>query len=577
MLIKYKKKGRLLSMKRKMQMVLSLMLTLVFVFITACGNANNEGGNNAPTNATNEPAAAEPITIRLASGDNNPNWDDMQSDLGKFIKEKTGITIKPEFPVGGTDADMFALMVASDDYPDLVMPKGNAGKLVDAGALIDLRPLIEEHAPNIKKVYGEYFNRLRWSEDDDAIYTLPLDGVGQTYFDAGGGFQLQHQVLEAAGYPEIKTVQDYEAAIKAYIEKNPKTADGQPTIGMSLNGGEWQILISATNPAFYATGAPDDGEFFINQDTHEAIMHYQRPEEREYFRWLNHMNDIGLLDKESFVQKYDQYKAKIASGRVLGLIDQNWDYGEAENALKAEGKFASTYARFPVTLNEKYQDHSFQGTGYLAGFGIGITKDAQDPVRLIKFLDYLASDEGQVLVNWGIEGKHYNVVDGKRVIPADVQEQKSNDQNTFKKTTGIGNYLLSARYGDGVKDPSGNYYTTTFPEQIQTAYSEEDKKTLAAYGATTYKDLWPASDAFPERKYGAAWTLPFETGSQANVIFQKTQDIMKKRIPEAILAKPADFDKIYDAFLKDLEDAGVAKLNEEFTKMVKARVELWSK
>ncbi|MDQ0059235.1 ABC transporter substrate-binding protein [Paenibacillus harenae] len=568
-------------MKRKTQYAITLLLALVFVFVTACGSSNN--GNNTGKNAgngTNAPAESEnlePMTIRFASGDVNANWDDNQSDIGKFLTEKTGISIKAEFPVGGTDADMFALMVASDDYPDLVMPKGNIGKLVDAGAMVDLRPLIEEHGPNIKKVYGEYLNRLVWSADDDAIYTLPLDLVGHTYFDAGGGFQLQHQVLEATGYPEIKTVQDYENAIKAYLEKNPKTEDGQPRIGMSLNGGEWQILISVTNPAFYATGAPDDGEFYVNQDTHEAIMHYQRPEEREYFRWLNHMNDVGLLDKESFVQKYDQYKAKIASGRVIGLIDQNWDYADAENALKAEGKFGATYARFPVTLNDSYQDHSFQGTGYLSGFGVGITKSAADPVRLIKYLDYLASDEGQVLVNWGIEGKHYNVVDGKRVIPEDVQAMKSNDNNTFKKTTGIGNYFLSARYGDGVLDPTGNYYTTTFPEQIQTNYSEADKKTLAAYGVKVYKDFWPADDAFPERKYGAAWTLPFETGSKANVIFQKTQDIMKKRIPEAILAKPADFDKVYDAFLKDLEDANVAELNAEFTKMVKDRVELWSK
>ncbi|MNG36202.1 hypothetical protein D3C84_1231540 [compost metagenome] len=52
---------------------------------------------------------------------------------------------------------------------------------------------------------------------------------------------------------------------------------------------------------------------------------------------------------------------------------------------------------------------------------------------------------------------------------------------------------------------------------------------------------------------------------------------MKKRIPEAILAKPEDFDKVYDAFLKDLEDAGVAKMNAELTKLIKDRVELWSK
>ena len=458
------------------------------------------------------------------------------------------------------------------------MPKGNTNKLVDAGALLDLRPLLEEHAPNLMKVYGEYINRLVYSSTDDSIYTLPLDGVGQTYFESGGGFQLQHQVLESLGYPEINTVKDYENAIKTYIEQNPTTEDGQPRLGLSLNGGEWQILISVTNPAFYATGAPDDGEYYVNQENYEVMMHYQRAEEREYFRWLNHMNDIGLLDPESFIQKYDQYKSKIASGRVLGIIDQDWDYAEAENALKAEGKFGATYARFPVTLDETYQSAAFQGTGYLAGYGIGITVDAKDPVRIIKFLDYLASDEGQVLVNWGIEGVHYTVdADGKRSIPADVQDRKINDANNFKKETGIANYWLSARYGDGVLDPSGNYYTTNFPDQIVAGYSEADQKTLAAYGATTYKDLWPADDAFPERKYGAGWTINFDTASDANVIFQKSQDLMKKYIPKAILASPADFDKVYDEFMAELDKVGVSKMNEEYSKLIKERVEMWSK
>ena len=60
-----------------------------------------------------------------------------------------------------------------------------------------------------------------------------------------------------------------------------------------------------TNPAFLATGAPDDGEWFIDQDTYEAKLHYKRPEEKEYFRWLNKMNAEGLLDPESFVQQED--------------------------------------------------------------------------------------------------------------------------------------------------------------------------------------------------------------------------------------------------------------------------------
>ena len=27
-------------------------------------------------------------------------------------------------------------------------------------------------------------------------------------------------------------------------------------------------------------------------------------------------------------------------------------------------------------------------------------------------------------MNWGIQGKHYEIKDGKRVIPAEVQDQK---------------------------------------------------------------------------------------------------------------------------------------------------------
>lgn len=566
---------------KKVSKGLSLLLMMTMLMLTACGsNSISTSTNNAVT--TNSTSAAseetdEPFTILLVSADVNPDWDKMQSEVGKAIYEKTGVTVEIDFPVDGSDADMFALMVENDKYPDLVIPNDNTSQLVDAGALVDLRPLLEEHAPNLMKVYGEYLDRLEYSATDRSIYTLPLDGVNQTDYEANGGFQLQHQVLEFLGYPQINTVEDYENAIKTYIEQNPQTEDGQSRIGLSLNGGESQFFISVTNPAFYATGAPDDGEFYVNQENYEVMMHYQRTEEREYFRWLNHMNDIGLLDPESFVQKNDDYQAKVASGRVLGLIDQALNYQVAENALKAEGKLDSTYASFPVTLDETYKDASFQGTGYIAGYGIGITIDANDPVRIIKYLDYLASDEGQVLVNWGIEGVHYIVDDnGKRSIPDEVQNIRTNDASNFRKESGIGNYWMSARYGDGVLDPSGNPYTTNFSDQIVTAYTDADKKTLAAYGATTYKDLWPTAKEFSERAYGAGWTINFDAESDANFIFDKAQALIKNYIPQAIVADPSEFDIIYDEFLAELEKAGVSMMTDEYSKLIKDRIEMWS-
>lgn len=366
----------------------------------------------------------------------------------------------------------------------MISAKNDINKMVDADALLDLTDLIEKHAPNIKKLYGKYMKRLRYSETDNSIYSLPtyagVDGIG---FSATGGFELQHRVVKELGYPKIRTVKDFENAIKTYLDKHPTNEKGEKNIGLSLLAEDWRILISVTNPAFFTTGAPDDGEYYINPETYEAMYHFRRPEEKEYFRWLNHMNDIGLLDRESFIQKFDQYKAKIASGSVLGLIDQDWEYGDGERSLKAEGKFDHAYGHYPVTLNEQFKDHSFQSTGFMAGYGISISKTCKDPVRAIKFLDYLASEEGQVLTYWGVEGMHYVVENGVRKIPQEINDQKINDSINFSKKTGIGFYNnIGPHYGDGVKDSTGNYITTNFPEQIEASYNDVEKEVLTGYG-----------------------------------------------------------------------------------------------
>ncbi|WP_044479432.1 ABC transporter substrate-binding protein [Paenibacillus antibioticophila] len=573
-------------MKWKTPKTFAALLLATTLLIGGCGNSGNNASSNTGStgntgnNAENSQNAAEdtsPITFTFFGADASPNWNNMQDEVGKVITEKTGVTIQAEYDVGsGGGEQKIALMTASGDVPDFIFAKGSLSKLVDAGLIMDMTDLIEKHAPNIKKILGDNMNRMKYSNEDPSIYQITTNmGVDQQSFDATGGFEIQQRVLKEFGYPEIRTVKDFEDILRKYKEKYPET-DGQPTIPLTLNADDWKIMITVTNPAFLTTGAPDDGEYYVNPETYEAQLHYKRPEEKEYFRWLNHMYNEGLLDKETFVQKDDQYKAKIASGRVLGLISQEWEYQDGENALKAAGKDEYTYAHFPVTLNEDYVDHSFQSAG-LDGSGIAITTACKDPVRLIKFLDWLASDEGQVLMNWGIEGKHYNVENGVRVVPQEIQDRKVNDANNFNKESGISLYrAFTVYYGDGVKDPSGNYYTTNFPEQIVAGYTEAEKETLAAYGATTWKDLFPQESDFEPKEWGALYNMPVPTDGDYQVIYQKTQDIIRKRIPEAVLAKPDQFDKVFDDFLAELDKAGAKEMEAEYTALVKKRVSLFT-
>ena len=545
------------------------LAVLSLVAVTACGDSSD------PTQMETTDAS-QPITISFFGSDPNATWNNMKDDVGQAITKATNVTVNAEYDVSGGGTQKISLMTASGEYPDMIFPKGSITKLVDAGALIDLTDLIDKYGPNIKKVYGDDLSRLQYSKEDPSIYVIPTNaGVGQTSFDAGGGFEIQNEVMKEMGYPKIKTVNDFEKVLKAYKEKHP-TINGQPTIPLSLNADDWKIMITVTDPAVNATGGTPDGEFDINPKTYEARLHYKRPEDKEYFRWLNHMYNEGLLDPETFTQKNDQYLSKIASGRVLGLIDQEWDYQQAENSLKTSGMAERTYGHYPLQMTESTKDHSFQDAGPPVGYGIGITTSAKDPIRIIKFLDWMASDEAQVLNNWGIEGKHYEMKDGKRSMPAKIQDRRVNDNTNFTRESGIGMYNFSVRYGDGVKDPSGNYYTTNFPEQIVAGYTQPEKDALKAYGATTWKDLFPAKEEFPVKEWGAAYNLPAPSDPSYTVAFQKSQDIVRKRIPEAILASPDQFDSIYDQMIAELSTDDMKQMEAQYSQMIKDTVELWS-
>lgn len=551
--------------KRSMKMMLFLLLSFVLVLSGCSSKSSSDEGDGKKDGVTE---------LTLFSADIHSQWDDMQSPVSKLVTEKTGVTINPEFDVNG-GTQKIALMVASGEYPDLIVPKGGAGTLVEAGALIDLTDLIEEHAPNLKKIYGDYLSRLKWSNDDESIYILPTAAIDQQYFSPSHGVGLQHAVVKELGYPEIKTLKDFENAIRDYKEKNP-TIDGQPTLGLSLLADDWRIMISTTNPAFWSTGASDDGEFYVDPETYEATFHYKRPEEKEYFRWLNHMNDEGLLDPESFVQKYDQYLAKLSSGRVLGIIDDDWQFAEAQRSLREQGKADKMYGLYPATLSEDIKHANFQSAGYLAGWGIGISVDAEDPVAAIKFLDFLASEEGQTLQNWGIEGEHYEMVDGKRVISEEEMDERNNNAN-YVKETGVGVLKgFAPSYGDGVEDSTGQTYTIASPEQVKDSYTDVEKEVLTNYGVEMWKDLYPQADEFPIKPWGAAFNITVPGDSELALIEQKVLDIVKKRIPEVILADPADFDKLYDNFLAEIDKAGAKDAEKMRTELIKDRVELWN-
>ena len=573
-------------MKTKKGLAILLAVMMIASLFTGCGKKGEEKTGNNPTTPTTkdgdstdtgeeptELASKDPITFTFYNADGKENpWSD---PVAQKITEITGVTLETDYPVDGTDQRV-ALMIASEEYPDMIFAKGDGDALIEAGALIDLTPLIDQYGPNIKKLYGDYYNRLRYSEEDQGIYQLSQAGVGNIPFTSSGTAQLQFDVLAANDYKVPKTLAEYEKYIKDYMVANPQI-DGMDTIGISLSASDWHWYITLANPSgFIANASPDNGQWIINDaNNYQATYKHAADGQKEYYQWLNRMYNEGVLDPDFATQTHDDYIAKVSSGRVLALMDANWDYADAERVLKADGKYNRTYAGLPVTMRADQKAPSLADQGLTIGQGVGITTACEDPVRAIQFIDWMCTDEAQVFTNWGIEGVNYLIDENGMRYRTEEEIKKANEDVNYKKESGVGfhNYPWPA-HGNGVEDATGNTYTTQSKVSIIAQYTEAEQAAVNAWGVEMLTDIFPQPDDFNIIPYSPVWaqSMPPEFNDYATVL----DEVAWPGLISCVICPESEFEAKWQQLQDKMKSVGIEEANGMLTEIIQKQVAFWS-
>ena len=568
-------------MKRK---VVSLMLVSAMVagMLAGCGSdsGSSKGGSSTETGSAAEASSSgetaddaddkSPITFEYFNADGkNGNWD---NPVAKAITEATGVTLDVSYPVAsqGDAKEDVALMIANDEYPDMIYAKGAATDLYQAGALIDMTDLIEKYGPNIKKMYGAEMEKLKWSQDDPGIYQLSYSGVNQKTLTTGGSCQIQWAALKENDYKYPKTLDEYEKMIKSYLAAHPKTEDGLDMIGITMSASDWHWMITLGNPAgLIADASPDNGQWIIDD---EYNVHYKHvtDEEKEYFKWLCRMYNEGILDPNFATQTDDDYIAKVASGRVVAITDAEWHYSQCEATLVADGKVDQTYVGLPVTLREDQVEKALLYQGTTVGWGIGITKSCEDPVRAIKFLDYLCSDEGQILYHWGIEGENYFLDDNGQPYRTDEEVAKSQSDPDYAKNTGIDNYTGFPIYGTGSYSEDGFPYTPTTKESVIANYNTAEKEGCEAMGFEMLTDMFAQPEEFDLLPYSALWAYqqPQELAEKQTIL----DEIAWPGLVKCVTGTEDEFDGNWKSMVQELTDNGLADAEEAMTEFLATKL-----
>lgn len=543
-----------------------IMTGSLLMGLYGCSAAENTVAVDTQQQETTQ-ESLEPVTFTFYSADGlEDTWTD---PVAQMITEKTGVTLKMDYPADSYD-NRIELMVATGEYPDFVFAKGSVSTLIRNDALIDMSDLIDEYSPNIKKLYGDEYENLRYSSEDPSIYQLCSDKVQEETLETSGTAQLQWAVLQENQYRVPYTLEEYTQMIRDYMEKYPMI-NGKPAIGISIVCSDWHWYTMLSNPSGYMNGSADNGQWIVDDEKQEVYYKHAADGQKEYYKWLNEMYNEGILDPEFATQTHEDFVLKVAEGRVLGLLDEEWDYTGAEISLRADGQEEHTYAGLPVTIDRSVKCPSLKQQNLAVGWGIGITKSCKDPVRAVRFLDWLCSDEAQILLNWGIEGvDYYYDENGKRCITEEDLEASRKDTN-YSERTGVGFRVYPyPSYGNQSVDSTGNSYSKSSREMVKEGYDEMEKEALKAWNVDMLTDIFPQKEEFSKDAYSPLWamTLPDELEKMLVAL----DNVSWKELIECVVSPADDFDAKWDELQQNLKDAGLEKADREMTALLRDEI-----
>lgn len=423
----------------------TMATTMLMGSLTGCTQSGGGATGDADTGEKPDTWIADrTITIQAYVDDIGYSLPENLNDtpVMQEIKRLTGIDLDIQYTPGDNDASVLASHLASGTIPDVVVTYLNDSSrpefsLLLKGAKEGMFADVTEYMKN-SKVYSKYleegylpndaYKNITFRDDLDGAYIMQLSipAVDRSLEynpqeEYVGGMYIQKSIADALGIDprEIRT-QDQFYKLLVDIKNGGFTDDhGQPVypLGPKYWGGSKDTLDYIVRG--YNWGVSDG--YNIDKDgkiKHEVETDYVY----DKVNFVRKLLAENLMNPEFFTMDGTR-AAEVSETHNSAIIADVHNYKEI---VYETGDWV------PLGPLDDYTGDNAKTVPGKTGYGAwAISADAENPEEIFAFFDFLSSPQGKMLGNYGIEGVHYDMVDGKPVIKEEVLEHLNNGDSEW--------------------------------------------------------------------------------------------------------------------------------------------------
>ena len=481
--------------------------------------------------------------------------------------------------VGVADTNSkLTVMLAGNDLPDVITPINSSeldAQVLSSGQIMELDDLVEQYAPNIAKNCAKMieYNRDMRSNGTGKLYAINMHS-GQDSSSPDGvatSWLVRWDLYKQLGCPELKSLDDMLKLLTDMKGLEPENADGRETYGLGYFLGESWGHVMIDRAYIFDTGMCNSaGCEAVYTDIHdERVLPRLTDPDGTYWKSLQFLNKAYLanvLDPESATmklmtvtekadqQRYHAFPQNFFAEANSQLLSQPGNKGYVPLIIHAEPRGAWTNTVMSI---------GSQAVAYLSNK----TKYAKN---ILQMLDYLSTEEGQILLRFGIEGVDWEWNEkGEGVMIGEALEAYKNKTSIIKES-GIGKYTWSmmpyhpSRLENGTYS---NFAMNTVIDQPQ-AYQEFcDFFKIQNIGA--YGDL---VGGLPY-DYTFMTDTTFDPNSDVGIKNANINSYITTRAAKAIFCESeAEFQTTKDEMIQEILDLGADDVVAEYTKLYEAKI-----